>query len=75
MGHVAHMGETGDICRILVRKPQGKRLLGRCRHRWEDNTEMNPNKTRCDDVDWIHMAQNRDQLWTLEKVVMNFHVP
>jgi hypothetical protein len=34
------MGEIGGIYRVLVRKPEGKRLLGRSRHRWEDNIKM-----------------------------------
>jgi hypothetical protein len=30
------MGDRIGACRVLVRKPVGKRLLGRPRHRWED---------------------------------------
>ena len=37
-GHVARMGESGGIYRVLVGKPEGKRPLGRRRRRWEDNT-------------------------------------
>jgi hypothetical protein len=33
-GHVARMGEKRDAYRILVEKPEGKRPLGRPRHRW-----------------------------------------
>jgi hypothetical protein len=32
-GHVAHMGEVKNAYKILSRKPEGKRLLGRPRHR------------------------------------------
>jgi hypothetical protein len=39
-GHVAHMGEGRGVYRVLVGKPEGKRLLGRPRHRWEDNVGM-----------------------------------
>jgi hypothetical protein len=39
-GHVARMGETKYVYKILVGKPEGKRLLGRPRHRWEDNIQM-----------------------------------
>ena len=35
-GHVASMGERRGVYRILVGKPEGKRPLGRPRHRWED---------------------------------------
>jgi hypothetical protein len=36
-GHVALMGERRVIYRVVVGKPEGKRPLGRPRHRWEDN--------------------------------------
>ena len=39
-GHVARMGEGGEVCRVLVGKPEGKRPLGRPRRRWEDNIKM-----------------------------------
>jgi hypothetical protein len=39
-GHVARMGETRNAYRILVRKPEGKRPVGRPRRRWVDNIKM-----------------------------------
>jgi hypothetical protein len=39
-GHVAQMGEKRNAHRILVAKPEGKRPLGRSRHRWDDNIKM-----------------------------------
>ena len=39
-GHVARMGERRGIYRVLVRKPEGRRPLGRLRHRWENNIKM-----------------------------------
>ena len=39
-GHVARMGEDRGVQRVLVGKPEGKRPLGRPRHRWEDNIKM-----------------------------------
>ena len=38
--HVARVGERRGVYRVLVGKPEGKRLLGRHRHRWEDNMKM-----------------------------------
>jgi hypothetical protein len=38
--HAAHMGEMKNVYKILVGKFEGKRLLGRVRHRWEDNNRM-----------------------------------
>jgi hypothetical protein len=39
-GHVARMGEKRNAYRVLVRKPEGKRTLGRQRHRWKDNIKI-----------------------------------
>jgi hypothetical protein len=36
-GHVVHMEDIGNVYKILVRKPEGKRPLGIPRYRWEDN--------------------------------------
>ena len=41
MGHVARMGERRYVYRVLVLKSEGKRSLGRPRHRWEDSIKMN----------------------------------
>jgi hypothetical protein len=43
------------------RKPEGKRPDGRPRRRWEDNIKMNLRKVAWEGVDWIHLAENRDQ--------------
>jgi hypothetical protein len=40
MGHVAHMGEERKLYKVLVGKPEGKRPLGRPRHRWEDKIRI-----------------------------------
>jgi len=40
VGHAAHMGKMRNAYKILVRKPEMKRSLGRSSYRWEDNTEM-----------------------------------
>jgi len=46
---------------ILVGRPERKRLLGRPRHRWEDNMGMDLKEIGWEGVDWIHLAQDRDQ--------------
>jgi hypothetical protein len=45
-----------------IRKPVGKRLLGRPRHRWEVNIKMDLREIRWEDADWMHLAQDRDHL-------------
>jgi hypothetical protein len=46
---------------IMIGKPEGKRPLGRCRHRWENNIRMDLREMGWEGVDWIHLAQDRDQ--------------
>jgi len=55
----------------LVGKPKGKGPLGRLRCRWNNNTKMNLRETEQEGVDWIHLAQNRDQWQGLVNMVMN----
>jgi hypothetical protein len=59
------------LYRILVGKPEGKRPLGRSRCRWMDNIKMDLR----DGMDWIDLAQNRDQWRALVNTVMNLQVP
>ena len=46
--------------RVSVGKPEGKRPLGSSRHRWEDNIKMGLQEVGCGGVDWIELAQDRD---------------
>jgi len=39
-GYVARMGKRRGVYRVLVRRPEGKRPLGKPRRRWEDNIKM-----------------------------------
>jgi hypothetical protein len=39
-GHVAPIGERRGACRVLVRKPVGRKSLGIPRRRWENNIKM-----------------------------------
>jgi hypothetical protein len=57
---VAHIVEERGAYRVLVGKPEGKRPLGRCRHRWADNIRMDLQEVGCGYVDWIGLAQVAD---------------
>jgi len=74
-GHVARMGEGRDVYRVLVGKPEGKRPLGRPRHRWEDNIKMDLREVGGYCGDWMQLAQDRDSWRALVSTVMNFRVP
>jgi hypothetical protein len=63
------MGEKQNAYRKLAGKPEGKRLLGRPRRRCVDNIKMHLIEIGWDDVDWIDIAQNRDQWRALVNMV------
>jgi hypothetical protein len=68
-------GGKRNAYRILVGKPEAKRLLGRPRCRWVDNEEMNFREIGWEGTDWIALAQGRDQWRALVKKVMNLRAP
>jgi hypothetical protein len=61
-GNVAQMGEKRNAYSLLVGKPEGKRPLGRPRHRWADNIRMDLGEVGWGDVDWIGLAQAGGEL-------------
>ena len=70
-GPVARMGKRRDVFSVLVGKPEGKRPLGRPRRRWEDNIKVDIQEVRCEDMDWIDLAQDRDGWQAFVNAVMN----
>jgi len=58
----------------MLGKPEGKRPLGRPRHRWVDNIRMDLQEVGCGYMDLIGLAQDRDRWRTLVSVVMNLRV-
>jgi len=63
-GHVARMGKGRGVYRVLVRKPEGRRPLGRPSREVE-----------CGCVDWMELAQDRERWRALVSAVMNLRVP
>jgi len=69
------MGEGRGVYRVLVGKPEGRRHLGRRRHKWEDNIRLDIREVGCGYVDWMELAQDRDRWRALVSAVMNLRVP
>ena len=60
-GHVALMEEKRGVYSVLVRKPQGKRPLGRHKRRWEDNIKLYFQEAGRGGMDWINLTQDWDR--------------
>ena len=72
VGRVTRVGERIGVYRVLVGKPEGKRPLGRPRHKWEDNIKMDLQELGLGCMDWIHLTEDRDSWRALVNTVM-FH--
>jgi hypothetical protein len=61
MGGICSTHKLRKKCiKIVVGKPEGKRALERSRRKWEDNIRMTLRERGCEDVEWIHLVQDRD---------------
>jgi hypothetical protein len=61
--------------RILVRKSEDKGPVERTRRRWVENIQMNLREIGWDGMDWINVAQDRNQWRALVNTAMNIRVP
>jgi hypothetical protein len=62
------------VGRVLVRKPEDKRPLGRRRRRWDDNIKIGLQEVGCGGMDWIDPAQDREGWRAVVNTVMNLRV-
>ena len=74
-GHVARMGAGRVVHRVLVGKPEGKRLLGRPRRRWEENIKMDLQEVGGGCRECMELAQIRDRWRALVGTVRNLWIP
>jgi len=74
VGHVARAGDNRSAYNVLVGKPEGKGLLGRCTRWWKGNIKMEYKQTGLEYVGWIYLAQARDRWQTTAKAEMNLWV-
>jgi hypothetical protein len=63
-----------QVACIREMKNDYKILVGRPEPRWEDNIRMDLREIGWEDVDWMHMDQNRDQWRALANMMMNLRV-
>jgi hypothetical protein len=59
--HLERLGKERGVYRVWVRKPEGRRPLGRPMRRWEDNIRVDLQEVRCGGMDWSGLAQDRDR--------------
>jgi hypothetical protein len=69
------MGEGRGVYRVLIGRPEGKRPLGRPRHRREDNIKLDIREIEIDVTNWTRLAQDRVQWRTFVSTMMNLWVP
>ena len=73
-GHVSRMEESSSAFKILTGKPLEKRLLGRPRHRWEENIRMDLKIIGINTRNWVDSAQDRDYQKVLVNAALNLRV-
>jgi len=73
-GHVARMGETRGVYRVLVGKPEGKRPLWRPRRIWDDDIKMDLQGVEGGGMEWIDLAQDKDSWQALVNAAINLRV-
>jgi hypothetical protein len=69
------MWERRGVYRVLVRKSERKRPLGRPRCSWENNIKMDLQEVGCWGLDWIDLSKDGDRWRALVNAVMNLRVP
>jgi hypothetical protein len=68
------LGEEREIYTCFDGKPEGRRPLGGLRYKWEDGIKMNLRETGWEGVEWIHLAEDRNQWWAVVNTVMNLWI-
>jgi hypothetical protein len=75
MGHEAGMGAIRNANRSSVGKSEWKIPIGRHALRYEANIKLDIKEIGFEGVNWIHLAQDRNQWWVVVNTVMNHRIP
>jgi hypothetical protein len=73
-GHAARIEAIRNTYKVLIRKPEGRKTLGRPSRIWEENIRMDLREIGCEGVDRIHLAQDRDQWRAVVNMVTKLRV-
>jgi hypothetical protein len=68
------MGKKRNAYNKLGEKPEGKKPLGRLRHRWLDNIKMDLREIKCGGMGWMDLVHDTDQWRAFGNTVMNLLV-
>jgi hypothetical protein len=74
VGYLASTEEKTNVYRVLVGKPEGKTQLGRPRHTWEDNNEVDLREIRWCCTEWINLFQDGDQWRALANKTLKLRI-
>jgi hypothetical protein len=72
-GHVACVGKMRMCIKFWSQNLKGRDCM-KTKHTWMDNIRMDLEEKRYEGVNWIHLAQHRDQQWALVNKIMNLQV-
>jgi hypothetical protein len=75
LGYVARIEVKRNAYVAFVEKPEGKRPLGRTRRKRHNNINMDHREIGLDGMDWINLAQDRDQWRALVNTIIHFMLP